>query len=400
MAQQHVLADGFSPPGLPPLATLEQPPPPPPPPSPPRPKLPRSESDHIVYLHPEAVELSTYFIGDYETDPATASTATGNLMPIANMADATRKAVFKRITAEALNYTRWAACSTALIEAHAPLPCRTGDAPSRCVDGHRHCGTTATITLEPFLELDLRAQWPGDRDYYFFGLDLVLPSAPAHGRLFFESSQGGSADRFYEVSVMDEAHNPLPTQCKPYYEQSVDHHTDGLVYLGFVCLEALATDAEYAAMRHVRFVRLTLTGAYRMLWLERVRVVLRTLRDAPPSPPPSPTTPPPPPLPGAPPDAPGPDPSHVCTEHPLKAFAAGLLVEAVHEPCHLTPAQCCAHAYEFDHTVAYALTASGCCTLLALAAPSAAAAAALAAGTPTEPFGYGAAQTGVRVVVI
>ena len=403
MTEAYVLEDGFSPPDLPPLSTLEQPPPPPPPPSPPRPRLPTSESDRIVYVEPTRVTLSTYFVADHETGASTASTATGNLMPLTNLANATRNATFARITNEGLPYERWAACSTALVEANAPLPCRTGDEPGRCVDGHRRCTDVASNTRAPFFELDLRAEWPTDRDYYFFGLDLVLPTAPVYAALFFESSQGGDANRFYELSVMDETHNPLATQCKPYYEQSVDHYTDGLVYVSIVCLEALAEDADYAAMRNARFVRLTLTGEYRQLWLERIRVVTRALTDEPPSPPPTPALPPPPPLPGAPPDAPAMDSTYTCEEHPLQAFDASVgLVATVREPCHVTPAVCCAYAYQRATTLVYELSASGCCTLYELDSYDASVAAALADGTiaPTVAFGYGAAQTGVRRVVI
>jgi len=399
MTSAYLLDASFDPPGLPPLDTVLVPPPPPPPPSPPRPKLPRAESDHIVYIHPTRVVLSTYFIGGYETDAATASTATGNLMPLTNLANATRAAALN-LSLHPFPYTQWVACPAALTDA--PLPCRSGDAPGRCVDGHRRCGTTEANTEAPFMELDLLHEWPTDRDYYFFAMELTLPTAPALARLLFESSQGGDGGRLYEVTVYDESHNPLPTQCKPAAEQSVDYYQEGFVHFQYVCLEALATDAAYAAMRHVRFVRLTLPGAYRMLWFESVRLVLRTLRDLAPSPPPSPTSPPAPPAPVAPPDAPAPDASHVCVEHPGKAFADGLLVEAIEEPCHLTPAQCCAHAYAFNHTVAYTLSASGCCTLLGLATPDAGVAAALANGTltPTVDVGYGGARTGVRAVVV
>jgi len=402
MTQAYLLDTSFDPPGLPPLETVFVPPPPPPPPSPPRPRLPRAESDHVVYIHPTRVVFSTYFVGDYETDAATAATDTGNLMTLTNLANGTRAAALERITNGSLPYTQWAACSAALIDADAPLPCRSGDAPGRCVDGHRHCGTTEDNTQAPFMELELLHEWPTDRDYYFFAMELTLPTTAALARLLFESSQGGDGGRLYEVTVYDDSHNPLPTQCKPPGEQSVDYYQEGFVHFQYVCLEALAADAAYAAMRHVRFVRLTLPGAYRMLWFESVKLVLRTLRDLAPSPPPSPASPPAPPAPVAPPDAPAPDASHVCAEHPRKAFADGLLVEAVEEPCHLTPDACCAHAYAFNHTVAYALTASGCCTLLALATPDVGLAAALANGTltPTVDFGYGGARTGVRAVVV
>ena len=84
-------------------------------------------------------------------------------------------------------------------------------------------------------------------------------------------------NRFYKVEVFGENHNPLPTQCKPYHKQSVDFYTRGMTHFQYVCLDALADDAAFMTMRDVRYVRLTLLGAYRMLWLMGTRVLWRTL---------------------------------------------------------------------------------------------------------------------------
>ena len=65
---------------------------------PPRPLLPSSESDRIVYYEPERVKLSTFFIGGYETNPATASIEVGANMALTNMANATRDTVKASIT--------------------------------------------------------------------------------------------------------------------------------------------------------------------------------------------------------------------------------------------------------------------------------------------------------------
>ena len=91
-------------------------------------------------------------------------------------------------------------------------------------------------------------------------------------------------------------------------------------------------------MTTVRFVRLTLLGSFRMLWLddpEPLRVVLRTLRGLEPAPPPSPSAPPVPPLPEAPPDAPTVAPG-TCTEYPLRRFDATLKTHVFNEPCGLS----------------------------------------------------------------
>jgi hypothetical protein len=368
MLQAFVLGDGFSPPMPPPLLD-PAPPPPPPPPSPPRPRLPRAEDGRIVYQSPLAATLSTHFLGGAETDPATASTEVGALMALANVANDTREDVLQRITNGGLGPMEWAACSEALADRGAPLPCRTGDFPHRCIDGAEHCGAVEENTRAPWVELNLREGLPTDRDYYFFALEVSLPPEPELGSLFFASAQGVSDDRgdvtnrFYELEVFDAHHNPLPVQCKPYHKQSVDFYTAGMTHFQHVCLDALAPDEAYVAMRHVRYVRLTLLGEDRMLWLDGVRVTWRTLDALPPASPPPPPPPPTPPQPGAPPDPPPPPTAWGCREYAHYAFA-GTYAVAFREPCGLSGEQCCSLAYQHNHTAAWHLSASGCCTLL------------------------------------
>ena len=137
------------------------------------------------------------------------------------------------------------------------------------------------------------------------------------------------------------------------------------------------------------------TGCGRWIW--------RTLRELPPSPPPSPATPPPPPLPVAPPDAPSPPANHTCAKYTnlrldASAFIGGLVL-VYEEPCGLTFDQCCALAYEHDRTHAFQLSAGGCCTLLDV--PYAADRGAMKPGgakVPSLDFEFGAAATGVRYV--
>ena len=59
-----------------------------------------------------------------------------------NVANATREGVFQDITWTRRDQHQWAACSEALLNQGAVLPCRTGDFPQRCINGARHCGTT------------------------------------------------------------------------------------------------------------------------------------------------------------------------------------------------------------------------------------------------------------------
>ena len=233
MTETLLLDQSFSPPSLPPIELIFQPPPPPPPPSPPRPRLPRDEEGYIVYVQPSNVMLSTFFLADPETGATTPSTALGNAMPLTELSNATRSQTLQLLRLGSQPSSRWAACSAATVAAGATLPCRTGDTPTRCLDGLRHCDDTIANTQTPFLEIDLLAQYPTDRDYYFFALELTLPEQ--FGYLLFESSQGGADDRLYEVTVFDETHNALATQCKPVQDQSVDHYQEGLRHVQHVC---------------------------------------------------------------------------------------------------------------------------------------------------------------------
>tara|TARA_Y100000389_G_C17469136_1_gene528661 strand:+ start:4191 stop:8210 length:4020 start_codon:yes stop_codon:yes gene_type:complete len=399
-----VLGDGFSPPPPPPIISPISPGPPPPP-KPPRPRLPALEEGRVVYQSPERVTMSTYFMGGPEDGTGDALTGVRNDMGLTNVANIVRQRAHESMSNGGREYTQWAACSQALREA--PLPCRTGDDPTRCVAGARHCGTVDENTEAPWMELDLRDALPIDRDYYFFGLEIQLPNDPSLAVLFFQSAQGVSNDRgditnrYYEVEVLDEYHNPLPTQCKPFWRQSVDVYVTGLTDFQYVCLQPSAEDAEYEALRGVRFVRITLLGSHRMIWLKSVRVVWRTLEELPPSAPPPPD---PPPLnaseprpPGAPPDPP---PRFVvgnCLSYPRLSFGTAY-PQQFEEPCGLSFDECCALSHEHNHTAVFTLTAAGCCVLFSV--PDATNRNALATGAtvPTEAFGFGTAATGVRDV--
>ena len=372
MMTSFVLGDGFSPPPPPPISEFVFVAARAPPPSPPRPRLPAAEVARIVYQDPVAVSLSTYFIGGVETDSETASTQTGNTMALDNVANDTREEVLQKVTWD-IAPMQWAQCSEALTAQGAVLPCRTSDYPQRCINGFEQCGTTWENMHTPWIELNLREGKPADRNYYFFALEVSLPTDSELGKLFFQTAQGVSEDRgdvtnrFYKIEVFDVDHNPLVTQCKPYFEQSVDFYTAGMSYFQYVCLDALAEDDAYVAMRNVYYVRLTLLGEYRMIWLTGMRVLWRTMDALPPASPPPPPMPPVPPQPTAPPDPP--PFTHECHEYAdpslgaLRSFGGAYAV-AFKEPCGLTTVACCALAYDHNQTAAWHLSPSGCCTLL------------------------------------
>lgn len=402
MHQLMPLGAGFTPPSLSP-----QPPPSagvsPPPPRPPRPNLPDSEGWRVRYQSPGHVTLSTYFLGSGEDGSGNPSDGGGNNMALTNVANSLRDLVLDQISTRGLDRAQWARCSYDLH--NAPLPCRTGDIPDRCISGARHCGTTEENTQEPWMELDLRGGIPTDQDYYFFGMEFTLPDDSELGALFFQSSQGISLDRgdttnrYYEIAVLDEYHNPLAQQCKPFFKQSVDVYSDGLVHFRYVCLEPLAEDADYEAMRHVRYVRLTLSGAYRMIWINSVRVIWRAINDLPPANPPPPSPTPDTTLaPSAPPDAPGPAFTGGCLTYPLLSFGDAFVGDAYTEPCGLSFDACCALSYEHNLTSVFTITAAGCCTLYTVALEADRVNLAIGAYVPNRAKGFGSASTGVRLV--
>lgn len=353
-----------------------------------------------MYQSPSHVTLSTYFLGSAEDGSGAPSTAYGNFMALRNVANRTRNNALNAITEESLAPEYWAACSDSLKDA--PLPCRTGDFPARCVSGARHCGTAEENTHEPWLEMDLRGDRPTDRDYYLFGIEFTLPPESEYGALFFDSAQGISLDRgdttnrYYTITVLDQYHNPLTTQCKPFFRQSVDVYADSLAHFQYVCLEALAEDAEYEAMRNVRYIRLTLNGDYRMIWLHSMRVIWRTLEELPPAGPPlTSPNPPPYPNPGAPPDAPSPSFAGACDAYPLLSFGNTFPL-AFNEPCDLSFDECCALSYHHNTTATFTLSAAGCCALFEVSTLAERANLASAVLIPTTAFGFGTATSGVR----
>ena len=169
-------------------------------------------------------------------------------------------------------------------------------------------------------------------------------------------------NRFYELEVFDSNHNPLPTQCKPYHKQSVDFYTEGMAYFQYVCLEraggrrrlrghaARALRAPHAARRlpHALARRACAPSGARS---RRCRPRSRRRR-----------------------------PRHPCRRsrrrrptrptvaHTCHDYAASRSANAYHvafkEPCGLTSDACCALAHDHNHTAAFHLSPSGCCTLL------------------------------------
>jgi hypothetical protein len=314
--------------------------------------------------------------------------------------------------------TKWAGCTDSLVAAGAPLPCRTAGNPIRCLDGARHCATAEENTHEPFLELDFHEYVPefGGR-MYFFLVSLRLPPEEEYARLMFHplAMYGGDVveNRGWRLRVYDDHHHDLPVQCQDWnYGASATEYTEGLVDLHHLCLKPTADDNDYSVLSKARFLRITLIGNYRQLWVDSVKVYFRAITDLKPgtndtyviasAPPPPPTPTPTPHPPPAPPDPPAPPPTS-CTFYANEVKTGWEQHVVVREPCGLTQERCCALAEEHNRRVdpmalagwvdSYVLSATGCCVLLSVGGGNVPWVPAVYAGTGAK-IGWEAYQTG------
>jgi hypothetical protein len=279
-----------------------------------------------------------------------------------------------------------AACTDSLIDAGAPLPCRTGGNPIRCFAGARACGTAEENTREPFVELDFHDYNPpfGGRAY-LFEVKFHLPPQEEYGELLFHppSTYGGDlqANRGWRMEVYDEHRTLLPVQCQDWnIGATATEYVEGLRTVEHACLHATATDDDYEVMAQARIVKITLVGEYRQVWLDSIDVVFRAITrvaigangtlvdvvaDGPPPPPPAES---PPPSPSAPPDPPSPPPLAICPWTTGQAPVGWQTHVIVNEPCHIVRDECCAHGRErqraHSDVVAIVLDAEGCCFLV------------------------------------
>ena len=275
----------------------------------------------------------------------------------------------------------WAACTDSAIAAGAPLSCRTSGNPDRCIDGARHCGTVAQNTFEPFLELDFKDYVP---DYngrmYLFMVKVKLPANEEYAKLIFHplETYGGDTqeNRGWRLTVFDDHHHELPVQCQDWnYGASATEYTEGLVDLQHLCLKPSAEESEYEVLTRARYLRLTLIGNYRQIWIDHIDVYFRAIVDgdynllnAPSPPPPTPETSPTPP---ATPDTPFmPPTAFVFYQNEVKSDWQDHVV--AYEPCGLTREECCVHANEMNSATngvvvdSFVLSATGCCALTRL----------------------------------
>ena len=376
------LGTGFSPPALPPIFPAGAPPPPPP--SPPTPSIPAEEARFIKRVSITSATLSTYFVPTVAPSPPPYGEAYQRRLQSAaselgvTTDSATRAELTTQLTALGSETTQWAACTEDLIALGAPLPCRTGGAPQRCIDGARACGTADENTRAPFLELDFHdLEVPFNGRAYLFEVEFRIPADEEYGALLFHppSTYGGDvqANRGWKLTVFDHYRIPLSKQCLDWnLGSSATEHTEGLTRVIHACLPATATDADYEELAEARFLKMELIGEFRQIWLDNVNVNFRAIvepttaadgtivyrvADAPPPPPPQISPSPSPPHPA---DPPSPPPARAFTWYSQLAprqWEDRIITE---EPCGLMKEECAALADANDAS-GFVLSASGCC---------------------------------------
>ena len=313
--------------------------------------------------------LSTYFVPTTVNDRRKLETAPSEMGLIVDSDEL--ETTIAALDARLPSITKLAACTSSMIEAGAPLPCRTAGNPTRCFAGLRSCGTAEENTREPFVELDYHEyDAPFDGRAYLFEVKFHLPPQEEYGQLLFHppSTYGGDvqANRGWRMEVYDEHRTLLPVQCQDWnIGATATEYVEGLRTVEHACLRASADERDYETMTKARIVKIILKGEHRQLWLDSIDVVFRHLLVD--GPPPSHADLPPP-SPSAPPDPPAAPPTATCTWTSGLAPVDWEAHVVAKEPCHISRDECCAHARERESSHGDAVVAvmneAACCFLV------------------------------------
>ena len=307
---RFVLGDGFSPPPLPPLPRAEDSRRPPPPAAlAPRLRGCRREG-RVVFQDPQAVTLSTYFIGGVETDP-------DHRVHRDRQRNGARERGQRHARGRLPGHHVEPRKPTGPRAPGAPQPGRGAAVPHGRLPAAvhqrraplRHDGGEHARAVDR----DRPARGQAHRSRLLLLCALRVAAAePEYGELFFQIGAGrlrGPRRRdqpLLRARGLRRQPQPAAEQCKPYHS-SRSTSTPRAWPTSSTCASTRSRrTTTYAAMRHVRFVRLTLLGEYRMLWLMGTRALWRSMDALPPLSPPPPPVPPVPPMPVAPPDPPPP----------------------------------------------------------------------------------------------
>jgi len=401
----RITLNGFdwNPPNLPPLTPFATPPPPPP--SPPGPGLPLAERALLRLVPIYRASLSTMFLPVASITPADPPVAAGGAYPpsewLGTLPERELRAVKAKLDAlhnSTGSAASLVACTDSLITAGAVLPCRSASSPDTCIDGAESCGTFEGNTKAPWVELDFEDYRPDfNGRMYLFAVKFFIPATEELGRQLFHAperyGQNAQENRGWTLTAYDETHSKLPVQCQDWnVGANVVEYAEGLKHVSHVCLPATAADEAYDTLSRTRFLRVTLVGNYRQIWLDNIQVTFRAITDInprPPPPPPSPkrlNTPIAPDAPSRPPQA------HACSTFDNLVYDSWNGYVVALEPCGFTQAECCDAVHDAVErgiaANAFVISATGCCSILDV--PHG-----VVTTTPTRSFQFGVAGTGL-----
>ena len=347
------LVDERPPPSFPPQPPGALPPPTPPPRPP--------HSSDIVRIQASGAILSTLRIPtEYDEDRTTPVLLSDGFYypdgvvfaagPVADL-----KAQERTTCVSLENVANW--------PAHA-LPCASAVLESNCLDGSRACHRAIFGTdegkrrnsYEPNLEIKIVQ--PRFRNAFFHSVKIILPDTYELANLLFESNEGIGGSGYSIDALLGDGSIAASA-----YKLIARVPEDRIVEAVFAPVED--DTVQFEKLAEVKFVRLTLNGDFRQIWLRDVQLFERTfgegnlLSPLPPSPPPRPELPPSPPLSGA-----------DCSAtffYIGKVIDDAMLQRQDFEGCGLTQAECCeaaATSYNLGpgETAGYYLSDHNCCS--------------------------------------
>lgn len=148
----------------------------------------------------------------------------------------------------------------------APLACATPDFNDECIDGELPCASTVTTT-SPTLDISLSSP-PRKRGARLWGLRFSLPAARELADLFVRSAEA-SGGTGAAVDVFDSNGAPLP--CKR--DVGVGSVAPENRAITHVCMDAVESSADAAALGEAARVRVTLPGEFRTIFVGSVDIL-------------------------------------------------------------------------------------------------------------------------------
>ena len=234
---------------------------------------------------PEVV-LSTYFLPQLRIDPPPYQVVGGGFIgismdpplygsevPVSTNNNATVNQLLYEHVSKGRHSSHLAACTTET--ANALFPCRTSVDPERCLDGQRACSTAEHNGHAPWLELDFHETAQGGT--YPHLLIFKLPPQEEYGRLLFHAlNDDVQENRGWLIEIFDANHTKIDVPIHDWnIGANVAEYSEGLRVVQHALFEAITSDETYAEASRARFLRVSLIGELRQIWLANIELFIR-----------------------------------------------------------------------------------------------------------------------------